>query len=115
MSLLGSPGSARAVRSRCAACIIPTENAVKAASATTSPPPASGGTLDYELPARKVAAVFDGLAIPHVDMTSALARLGHEHAYFRHDGHLTPAGNRVVADTIGTAFLTRDSHDSGKP
>ena len=97
------------------ACIIPTENAVKAASARTSTPPASDGTLDFELPKRKVAAVFDRLAIPHVDTTSALARLGHEQAYFRHDGHLTPAGNRVVADAIRTTFLTLDSHESGKP
>lgn len=97
------------------ACIIPTEKAVKAARARTSTQPASDGTLDYELPKRKVAAVFDKLAIPHVDTTAALARLGYEHAYFRHDGHLTPAGNRVVADTIQAAFLNLDSHDSGNP
>ena len=79
------------------ACIIPTASAVEAAEA---PFRVIGGTLDHELPARKVRSIFERLGIPNIDLTSSLAEMGRKRTYFPHDGHLTPLGNRVIAENI---------------
>jgi hypothetical protein len=91
------------------ACIIPIKAAVQAADHGASGSKPLGSTVHYELPARKVGSVFEKLRIPYVDITLTLARLGAEKAYFRHDGHLTPQGNRAVAEEIRRKLLHPNS------
>ena len=80
-------------------CVIPTVDSVRAAGRVTQ----DGGEQErphYDLPSLKARTVFTDLGIPFLDVTAKLAQHGTEDIYFRHDGHLTPLGNQIVAQTI---------------
>lgn len=58
---------------------------------------------DLEQPNRIVHGILDGAAIPYVDLLPsfrAAAQQPGELLHFRHDGHWTPAGEQLAADTI---------------
>ena len=58
---------------------------------------------DLEQPNRIVRGMLDGAAIPYVDLLPAFrahAQQPGELLHFRHDGHWTPAGEQLAAETI---------------
>ncbi len=58
---------------------------------------------DLEQPNRMVHGILDGANIPYVDLLPsfrARAEQPSELLHFRHDGHWTPAGEQLAADTI---------------
>lgn len=62
--------------------------------------PPTGVALRPELPMLKALEVLGELGVTAIDLTPALRALGTTHAFFQHDGHLTPEGNKAVADAL---------------
>jgi lysophospholipase L1-like esterase len=69
-----------------------------------APPP--GATWDLESPQRTIAAACTARAIPVVDLLPALREAARTdpYLYFRWNMHWTPAGHRVVAETLARAL-----------
>ncbi len=58
---------------------------------------------------RLLAEALDERGIAHFSVAGALARHRPvERIYYRHDGHLTPLGNRIVAGAIRRFLIQRD-------
>jgi len=76
--------------------VIPTRDAVAAVRAGAT---ATEGSTPL-LPVEKAGRVLADLGADFLDATSPLARAGGEELYFPFDGHLTPEGNRIVADAL---------------
>jgi lysophospholipase L1-like esterase len=87
-------------------CIIPTDDAVVAAQGGKPRDPGDGLT-SYDLPARKAREIFKDLGIPFTDTTQELAKYDINKTYFLSDRvHLTPFGNKIVAECIRTHCMT---------
>ena len=56
--------------------------------------------LDSELPIRKFLAACEDAKIPALDLTAALAVAPSLQGYLPFDGHLSPHGNKLVADAL---------------
>lgn len=95
------------------ACVIPTRRSV-AGFADGGSSPKEDDHLDLTLPSRKARAVLEELAIPFVDVSRELADLGAAKAYFAFDGHLTPAGNRIVARGVAKRWTSNSLEDPSK-
>ncbi len=78
------------------ALVIPTRETVDASARGL----ASRSDWDPVLPNRKAAAILSAAGIPFVDVTDVLAKSDAGPNYLPLDGHLTPLGNRIVADAV---------------
>ena len=57
---------------------------------------------DATLPRKRIEAIARARAIPYLNTQGSFARAksGRKQLYYNQDRHLTPAGNRVLAQTL---------------
>jgi len=86
---------ARDARAELRVVVLPTREAVDAKRGQ-SPRPGK----DPLLPVARATAALKRLGVAHLDVAGALAGSPTRDTYFAFDGHLTPEGNRLVAQAI---------------
>ncbi len=89
------------------------ESSAKGESSAQSVSKATSGDNEVRpmLPVERARMIFDGMDARYLDLTTVVGAFPAEEMFFRFDGHLTPEGNRLVAD----AFIDRFDLRCGGP